>query len=93
MSEFTGEYHDLPPSKPGWSDVTDVIASDKRKKSFKVFQQGGDLQLLHVFSAGEYYGIEYLHVIHEDFKIPCIPIGSYKLMKKPDFEEKYGIIL
>lgn len=80
----------LPYLKRGWNDCTDLHACDKRKKSFKVFQKSPDVELLHVFTAGIYYGTEYFHVIHEDFK-ETRPSGAYQLMTKEELENKFSL--
>lgn len=78
--------------KPGWNDCTDVCASDLRKKSFRMFNHSPDLQLLHIFSAGEYYGIEYFHVVHENCtQKKILPEGEYQLMTKIDIKERFNL--
>ncbi len=78
--------------KPGWNECTNVHASDSRKKSFRMFNFSPDLQLLHIFSAGVYYGIEYFHVIYEDCREKRIlPEGEYQLMTKIDIKEKFNL--
>lgn len=76
------EFLDLPKSNAGWNDVTDSNYSNKRKKSFKMFQHGGE-RLFHFFSAGEYAGTEYFHTVTENFDKPKeSPEGVYSLMTK-----------
>lgn len=83
---------DVPTSKAGWNDCTDLYAADKRKKSFRMFQKSPDVELLHVFSAGTYYGIDYFHVIHEDFAVSSDkPIGHYRMMTREEITEMFGV--
>lgn len=88
------ELSDMPVCNPGWHDCTNVFASDKRKKSFRMFQKSPDVELLHLFFAGEYNGIIYYHVVHEDFSLSLSrlkPEGNYQLMTKDDIKEKFNL--
>jgi hypothetical protein len=82
----------MPTCKRGWNDCTNVVASDKRKKSFRMFQKSPDVELLHIFSAGEYNKIEYYHVVHEDFSfLKLKPEGNYQLMTKEEIKFKFNL--
>lgn len=82
----------IPSCNPGWNDCTDVDYSNRRKKSFRVFQKSPNVKILNIFSAGQYYGIEYFHTIFEEMPFKTKkPEGEYKLMTREEIKEKFNI--
>lgn len=72
-----------------WTDCTDLNNSNRRKDSFKCFQ---DMYLmLHMFSCGKYGNDEYFYVILENVKITEKPNAQFYCMTSNEIKEKFKI--